>query len=114
MKLSYKVIALTFIGGAIGTLGRYSLSLIPEYFFVNFWAANLLGAVLIAVFNGLDWFARDDRKAFFVVGLTGGFTTMSGLSALMLYSWIEVIAQAVIGVALYLAVTVLLRRFKHV
>lgn len=114
MKLSTKVVLLTFLGGAIGTLGRYSLGLIPEYFFVNFWAANLLGVVLIAVFNNLAWYARDDRRAFFVVGLTGGFTTMSGLSALMLYSWVEVIAQAIIGVVLYLAVSLLIRRFNRV
>ncbi len=113
MKLTTKVVALTFIGGAIGTFARYALSTIPEWIFVNFWITNLIGAVLIAVFNNVAWFAKDERRAFFTVGLTGGFTTMSGLSALMLYSWQTVLLQTVAGVAIYLAVGWLIRQVKH-
>lgn len=114
MKLTTKVIALTFVGGAIGTLARHLLGLIPEWVFVNFWVANLLGAVLIAIFNNLVWFAQDERKAFFTVGITGGFTTMSGLSALMLFSWSQVLVQIAVGLCLYLLVTWLIKRGQRV
>ena len=113
MKLSAKIIALTFIGGALGTYGRYVLSTIPDFFFVNFWAANLLGAILIALFNNIAWFTKDERRAFFTVGITGGFTTMSGLSALVLYSWQTVLAQALIGVAIYLLLTRLIKQVQR-
>ena len=113
MKLNAKVIALTFVGGALGTLIRFSLNQIPEYIFVNFWIANLAGAVLVAVFNHHPWFARDDRKALFTVGFTGGLTTMSGLSALMFFSPVEVVVQALAGLALYLTVSAQLKRRFH-
>jgi fluoride ion exporter CrcB/FEX len=110
MKLTGKVIALTFIGGAIGTELRAISAYIPDFFFTNFWFANLLGVAAIAIFNNLDWFAKDERKAFFTVGLTGGFTTMSALSALILYSWQTVLAQAFLGLAIYVLVSVILKR----
>lgn len=113
MKLTAKVATLTFVGGAIGTLARYLLGLIPEWAFVNFWVANLLGAALIAIFNHFSWFAQDQRRAFFTVGIAGGFTTMSGLSALMLYSWWQVLLQAVAGVGLYLLLSWLLKRGRN-
>lgn len=114
MKLTSKVISLTFVGGALGTFFRYALSSIPEPLFFNFWVANLLGVILIAAFNHFGWFAKDERKAFFTVGFTGGFTTMSGLSALMLYTPLEVVIQALVGVALYVLVTWLLKRGQRV
>lgn len=113
MKLTAKILALTFIGGAIGTVARYALSAIPEWIFVNFWITNLLGVVLIAAFNNINWFAKDERKAFFTIGLTGGFTTMSGLSALMLYNWQTVLLQSISGVALYLLLGWIIRRVKN-
>ena len=113
MKLTAKIVAFTFVGGAIGTFLRYALLTIPNLFFVNYWAANLAGAVAIAVFNNIDWFAKVERRAFFTVGVTGGFTTMSGLSALMLYSWQSVVLQTGLGVALYLLITAFIRRIKN-
>ena len=113
MKLSAKVVALTFVGGALGTLIRFSLNQIPGYIFVNFWIANLAGAVLIAIFNNHPWFAVDNRRAFFTVGFTGGLTTMSGLSALMFFSPLEVLVQALAGLALYLAISAQLKRRFH-
>jgi fluoride ion exporter CrcB/FEX len=113
MKLTAKIVTLTFIGGAIGTFARYALSTIPEWIFVNFWITNLLGVVLIAAFKNISWFTKADRKAFFTVGLTGGFTTMSGLSALMLYSWQTVILQTIAGVVLYLVIGWTIRRVSH-
>lgn len=110
MKLTSRVVALTFVGGAIGTLLRYSLSEIHDFAFTNFWVANLAGVIAIAIFNNLRWFDKDERKAFFTVGLTGGFTTMSGLSALMLYAWSQVLIQAGVGVVLYLVIGWLVRR----
>lgn len=110
MKLSAKIITLTFLGGFLGTFARYELTQIPEGFFYKFWCVNLIGAVVIAFLNHFAWFAKDERRAFFTVGITGGFTTMSGLSALVLYAWYEVLAQALVGVALYLATTAILKR----
>ena len=110
MKLTAKVVALTFVGGAIGTALRAISSFVPDFFFTNFWFANMLGVVAIAIFNNIQWFAIDSRKAFFIVGMSGGFTTMSALSALVLFSWQTVLTQALFGVAIYVLVGVLLKR----
>ena len=113
MKLSGKVIAFTFVGGFVGTSLRYLLDLIPNVAFVNFWVVNLLGAIAIAIFNELAWFNTPERRALFVSGFAGGFTTMSGLTMLLLYAWQQVVVQLVLGVAIYLITRRLMSRFSR-
>lgn len=82
MQTTAKIIRLTFLGGAIGTLLRYLLTIfisnIPGVLL-----ANLLGAFAIGWFNADDRFNTDERKAFWSIGVAGGFTTMSGLASIM-------------------------------
>jgi fluoride ion exporter CrcB/FEX len=110
MKFNARIIALTFVGGFIGTALRYLLNQNIDGLFQGLWVANLLGAVAIAIFLGLKWFNTDSRRAFFVTGFAGGFTTMSGLTLLTFYSWYGVVFQVLLGVLLYLATRWLIAR----
>jgi CrcB protein len=103
MKLSPKSIALTFAGGAIGSLSRW---LLGESFdmVAMLWAANLVGTFLLGVFNGHSWFATESRREFWAIGFCGGFTTMSGLAAWMYYSTFSLlglIAMFGLGILVY-------------
>jgi CrcB protein len=113
LKFSSKIVALTFVGGSAGTLARYFLGSIHQIPFANFWAVNILGAIAIGVFSEIKWFATPDRKALFVTGFAGGFTTMSGLSLMMFYSWQQVFVQLAVGVAVYLATRYLCGRLAR-
>jgi len=113
MKVNARIIALTFVGGFIGTALRFLLNQNIAGLFQGLWAANLLGAVLIAVFLGVKWFDTDSRRAFFVTGFAGGFTTMSGLTLLSFYSWYGVLIQVLLGVLLYFATRWLIAKFTN-
>lgn len=73
------------LGGALGALGRYSISLIPvkTTFPLLTFITNLLGAILIGFIVGLT-----DKKEnvspetvlFWKTGVCGGFTTFSTFS----------------------------------
>jgi fluoride ion exporter CrcB/FEX len=114
LKQANKLIAFTFAGGFIGTAARYLLGGIPDIAFVNFWVVNLSGAIAIALFNEFAWFKTSERRAFFVTGFAGGFTTMSGLSMMLFYAWDQVLIQVLAGVAVYLFTGYLVRRFSRV
>ena len=81
MASSSRIIRLTFLGGALGTAARFTLSLtlgdVPSIIFVN-----LLGAALLGWFNGNPKNDTDEFNTFWKVGFTGGFTTMSGVALL--------------------------------
>jgi fluoride ion exporter CrcB/FEX len=113
LKLANKVVALTFVGGFFGTASRYLLGGIPNVVFLNYWVVNLLGAIAIAIFNELEWFKAPERRALFVTGLAGGFTTMSGLTMLLFYAWDQVLIQVIAGVVVYLLTGLLIRKFRR-
>ena len=72
------------LGGGVGAMGRYALSLLPyqgTFPFLTF-VTNLLGAVLIGFIAGL---AGQERLSggwtlFWKTGVCGGFTTFSTFS----------------------------------
>jgi len=80
--MNFLVVAL---GGALGALGRYAVSLIPvkTEFPVLTLATNVLGALLIGFIAGLAS-QRDDVSQntllFWKTGVCGGFTTFSTFS----------------------------------
>lgn len=80
--MSFLLVAL---GGAVGSAGRYAISLIParDGFPVLTLATNLVGAVLIGFVVGMAG-KRDgissNATAFWKTGVCGGFTTFSTFS----------------------------------
>ena len=72
------------LGGAIGAILRYSISLIPykNTFPVLTLITNLLGAILIGIVVGIsvknNW--SKNLTLFFKTGVCGGFTTFSTFS----------------------------------
>lgn len=72
------------LGGAVGAVGRYGISLLPwkEAFPLLTLATNFLGAVAIGFLSGL--FSRrllgERGKLFWQTGVCGGFTTFSTFS----------------------------------
>lgn len=84
---------LVALGGAVGALGRYAISLIPSkttFPFLTF-ITNIIGAILIGFVVGMVS-ARDDISQdsvlFWKTGVCGGFTTFSTFS-LEAYSLFE-------------------------
>lgn len=74
---------LVFIGGGLGALGRFGLAqALPRAVGGFPWAtlaANAIGALVIGLLAG--WLAnRAGLRAFWIVGLLGGFTTFSAFS----------------------------------
>lgn len=82
MTVSAKIILLTFLGGALGTLVRFGIFIgfgdLPSVIFVN-----LVGAALIGWLNGDKKYDTDELNALWKIGFAGGFTTMSGFAALI-------------------------------
>ena len=72
------------LGGAIGAILRYSISLIPykNTFPILTLITNLLGAILIGIVVGIsvknNW--SKNLTLFFKTGVCGGFTTFSTFS----------------------------------
>jgi CrcB protein len=82
MKPTAQTIRLTFLGGAFGTLVRFTfwafIGDLPSVVFVN-----LVGAALIGWFNGNKNNDTDSFNAFWKIGFAGGFTTMSSFASLI-------------------------------
>lgn len=77
------------LGGALGAVARYGLSTWIEFTVRNqalpwgIMACNVLGSFLVGLLAGL-WMHRFDAgplcRAFWIIGLLGGFTTFSSFS----------------------------------
>lgn len=82
MKPNAQIIRLTFLGGALGTLLRFTLWAflgdLPSVILVN-----LIGSALIGWFNGNKNNDTDTFNALWKIGFAGGFTTMSGFASLI-------------------------------
>ena len=73
------------LGGALGAVGRYAVSMIPiktEFPFLTL-ITNILGAVLIGFISGIVSAKQDvsqNTVLFWKTGVCGGFTTFSTFS----------------------------------
>ncbi|WP_404448859.1 CrcB family protein [Sutcliffiella horikoshii] len=81
----FKNVFAVFIGGAIGTLLRYAITLstVDITFHIGTLLVNLVGSFVLGTFTG--WLFKRNVKEYmkvgFGTGLCGGFTTMSTLAA---------------------------------
>jgi fluoride ion exporter CrcB/FEX len=93
LKLAPKIVWLTFLGGAIGSLSRWSIGELSDSQ-LSLWLVNLIGAFLVGIFNGFEYFKPESRRAFWSTGFAGGLTTMSGVAILLLTPTFDVAAIA--------------------
>ena len=74
------------IGGFVGAIGRYLLSFVSGYYFLEFplgtMLINLTGAFCIGFIAGITPFSvlSEQQQLFFNAGFCGGFTTFSTFS----------------------------------
>lgn len=73
---------LVALGGGLGSMGRYSFSLLPTVGDFPLWTllANLLGAVAIGFVAGVSGAIGPRWTLFWKTGFCGGFTTFSTFS----------------------------------
>ena len=82
LELSWRIVLLVFLGGALGTLARFELDTLLE-FGPFLMIVNIVGSFVLGAANG-DARGSNESRAFFGIGFAGGFTTMSGVSLVLL------------------------------
>ena len=95
MQINSQVIRLTFLGGALGTLLRFGLFFVFGDL-ISTLLVNLFGAALIGWLNANPRFSHDAARALWKTGFTGGFTTMSGVTSVL------VLGQSLSGPILFM------------
>lgn len=77
-----KNLLLIAAGGALGSIGRYGLTLLASHLLIRAewgtFAANALGSLLIGLLMSST---KNEYQLFAAVGLCGGFTTFSTFSS---------------------------------
>lgn len=112
MPITLPIVALTFAGGALGTLLRMAFGSFDEL--IALWLVNLAGTVFLAWANHRSQVASSDarpfstgEKAFWATGFAGGFTTMSGLATWVSVAvddasgWINALAMTTVAILAY-------------
>lgn len=103
MKITLRIIWLTFMGGTLGTLARFVIGDFTGQL-LGLVLVNTIGTAALGWFNGDKRFDTPEQKAFWAVGLAGGFTTMSGLASAIV-TWQQLIGWQVFGMALALFIS---------
>ncbi|MDE2386792.1 MAG: CrcB family protein [Actinomycetales bacterium] len=107
-----RLVALTFVGGALGSAARFSLGLVWDPFW-SLIVINLVGAAMLGWLVNSKRFESADAKAFLGTGFAGGFTSMSAVALFFVqtsllettvWSTLILIAHLPAGVAAYLLV----------
>lgn len=76
--MKFRLLALTFLGGAVGTVLRYALMVaLPQAAWL--WIVNLVGALVLGFVQVNKRFASPESQSLIGTGFAGGFTTMSSL-----------------------------------
>ena len=105
---SWPVIWRVLLGGTLGSL----LRVIVMFFtgsLVLLVVVNLLGSAFLGWANGRKRFEGDNASAFWKVGFSGGFTTMSGVALYLaniesgVWQLVAVMLMMLIGVLVYRA-----------
>ncbi|WP_245816397.1 fluoride efflux transporter FluC [Lentzea albidocapillata] len=97
-----RFVALVSLGGGLGGVARYGLSvLVPGAW--GLFVINVLGSFLIGVLMGLV--PRPLVRAFFGVGMLGGFTTFSSYAVSWSWALLATPVCAVVAAFLGLRVT---------
>lgn len=100
-ELHLPFVALVSLGGGLGGVARYGLSLaVPGA--LGLFVINVLGSFLIGVLMGLV--PRPLVRAFFGVGLMGGFTTFSSYA--LSWSWALLVTPVCAVLAAFLGLRV--------
>ena len=81
MKLTWRTVGLVFAGGAIGSLLRLGTSFNLDDF-SSLAIVNIVGSAILGWLNSDPRFTSEGKRAFWAVGFTGGFTTMSAMALL--------------------------------
>lgn len=115
-----KILFAIFLGGAAGSIARFSVFLAVEQagvpnLLMELLATsivNLAGAAFLGFVQSAGFKASEKAKAFWGTGFAGGFTTMSGLALITAGSdlglseigylyWLAVLLQFVLGILAY-------------
>ena len=95
MTLNSRLLQLAFAGGALGTGLRIGLAEVLDLGvdaspstvqIIGLFIVNVVGAAALGWFNGSSYFDTPERKAFWSTGLAGGFTTLSGVAAWLVFA----------------------------
>jgi len=118
------------IGGALGTLGRYSLSgfahrlINPTVFPIGTLAVNLIGSFIIGLLWGLSEtsMVSSNMRSFLFIGVLGGFTTFSSFSletlnmlrdGEMKLAFVNLLLNNVLGIGLAFLGFALTKQLQH-
>ena len=100
-----KLLLLTFVGGAFGSLLRYLISLSIPSLPAWLWVVNLLGAFVLGFVQVSKRFANAESQSLIATGFAGGFTTMSSLVTFAMLgndpNFLIFVQQIGVGVAVY-------------
>jgi fluoride ion exporter CrcB/FEX len=103
--MKFKLLLLTFIGGAVGSALRYLISASADSQSAALWIVNLLGAFVLGYVQVAPRFKSDAVQALLGTGFAGGFTTVSGLMIFAILTpygtWSVVTLQVILGILVY-------------